>query len=108
MLTVTRPILYDFTEYGTTTAFVLEQELSSTDLADMKFAFIEFLYYFLREDVERVKKAEAARSKRKHKLKNSKRSKKAKLDPMFSKSVEGKGKTMDLASTQEMDDEESV
>ena len=74
----------------------------------MKFAFIEFLYYFLREDVERVKKAEAARSKRKQKLTSGKRSKKGKLDPMFSNSMDTKGSGLDLASTQEMDDEELV
>ena len=49
--------MYDFTEYNSDNHFILEKELSPQDLEDMKFAFIEFLYYFLREDVERIKKS---------------------------------------------------
>lgn len=50
----------------------------------MKFAFIEFLYYFLREDVERVNKAQKANNKMKYKESNAASNKRTKLEPMQS------------------------
>lgn len=97
--------MYDFTEYGHDEKFILEKEFSTSDLDDMKFAFIEFLYYFLREDVERVKRAQAARSRMNFKPKKKKKNFNVEKGK-FTKKKKGNFEKASQKTQSEIEDEE--
>ena len=58
------PILYDFTESDEEFADIYNNKSLMMSLNEIKLSFIEFLYYFVKEDVDKVREAEKNREKK--------------------------------------------
>ena len=58
------PILYDFTENDGSISEMMKNKSIMMSLNEIKLSFIEFLYYFVKEDVDKVREAEAKREKK--------------------------------------------
>ena len=57
-LNVFVPILYDFSESDEDWAEIHNNKSLQGPLNEIKLAFIEFLYYFVKEDFDKIKEAE--------------------------------------------------
>lgn len=62
-LNVFLPIMYEFVDYSGVEENHPLKLIPTKDFEDIKFATIEFLYYFLKEDFDLVKQAEKMKSK---------------------------------------------